>query len=91
MTDIRGGLPLPAFEALRRWHKRRKAIAKRRRAIAELGALDDRTLQDIGVNRRSIPELVDAQLRHEAEAETADPRPAPAAPVFAARPCTQPC
>ena len=89
MTDIRAGVPLSAFEALRRWHQRRQALAKRRWAIAELDRLDDRILQDIGVNRRAIPELVDAQLQ--AEAEAAQPRPAPAPPVFGARPCTQPC
>ncbi len=56
LSDIRGAVPLHAFEGLRRWQKRRKAIA-------ELGALDDRTLRDIGVSRGSIRELVDAQLR----------------------------
>ena len=84
MTDIRGGAPLRAFEGLRRWRHQGKMIAKRRKAIAELDALDDRTLQDIGVNRRSIRELVEAQLRPKAEtgAETdaAEPRPAPARP-----------
>ena len=89
MTDIRGGLPQRAFEGLRRWRRRGKATAYRRRAIAELVALDDRTLQDIGVNRRSIPELVDAQLH--AEAEATEPRPAPARPGLGARPCAQPC
>ena len=94
MTDVRGGLPLRTFEGLRRWRRRGKATAYRRRAIAELVALDDRTLQDIGVDRRSIPELVDAQLQ--AEAEAAEPRaalarPAPARPGLDARPCAQPC
>ncbi|MHA1152861.1 MAG: hypothetical protein ACTSQ7_09395 [Alphaproteobacteria bacterium] len=84
MTDIRAGVPLSAFEALRRWHQRRQANAKRRRAIAELDGLDDRILQDIGVNRRSIRDLVDAQLQ--AEAEAAEPRRS-----FGARPCAQPC
>ncbi len=95
MTGSRGGVLLHAFEGLRRWRRRGKAIAKRRWAIAELDALDDRTLEDIGVNRRSIRELVDAQLQAEAEtgAETdaADPRPAPARPALTARPCAQPC
>ncbi len=76
MTGTHGGVLLHAFKGLRRWRRRGKTIAKRRRAIAELDALDDRVLQDIGVNRRSIPELVDAQLRHEAEAGAPDPRPA---------------
>ncbi len=69
VTDILGGAPLRAFESLRRWRRRDKAGAERRRAIAELEGLDDRTLQDIGVNRRSIRELVDAQLQAEAQAE----------------------
>ena len=91
MTAIRGGAPLDAFEGLRRWHRRRQAVAKRRRAIAELDGLDDRVLQDIGVNRRSIPELVDAQLRLEAEADTADPRRTPDRPGFGVQACAQPC
>ncbi len=59
LSDIGGAVPLRALAGLRRWHKRRKAIT-------ELGALDDRTLQDIGVSRGEIRELVDAQLRFEA-------------------------
>ncbi len=76
MTEFRGAVVRGAFEGLRRWRRRDKAVANRRKAIAELDALDDRTLQDIGVNRRSIRDLVDAQLQAEdkAEAETADPR-----------------
>jgi uncharacterized protein YjiS (DUF1127 family) len=82
LSDIRGAVPLHAFAGPRRWHKRRKAIA-------ELGALDDRMLKDIGIGRGDIRGLVDAQLRHEAEAH----RPARARPVFGltARPCAQPC
>ena len=95
MTGIRRVVPPHAFEGLRRWRRRGKAIAKRRQAIAELDALGDRVLQDIGVNRRSIRELVDAQLQAEAEAvaaaEAAEPRPAPARPGFGPRPCSQPC
>ncbi len=88
MTDIRGAVVPRAFEGLRRWRRRDKAVADRRKAIAELDALDDRTLQDIGVDRRSIPELVDAQLQ--AEAQTAIPHPGIGARP-SARPCTQPC
>ncbi len=96
MTEIRGAVPLRAFEGLRRWRRKSEFAASRRRAIAELDALDDRTLQDIGVNRRAIPELVDAQLRAETEAaEAVNPRPASARPgngaPIGARPCTQPC
>ncbi len=56
LTDIGGAVPLHAFEGLRRWQKRRKAIA-------ELAALDNHMLRDIGISRGSIRELVDAQLR----------------------------
>ncbi len=88
LTDIGGAVPLRAFDGLRRWHKRRKAIA-------ELGALDDRMLKDIGVSRGAIRELVDAQFRQKAEtgAEAVAPglRPAPVGLGFAARPCAQPC
>ena len=87
MTDIRGAAVPRAIEGLRRWRRRDKAVADRRKAIAELEALDDRTLQDIGVDRRSIPELVDAQLQ--AEAKAAIPRSA--RPGIGARPGTQPC
>ena len=45
LTDIGGAVPLRAFDGLRRWHKRRKAIA-------ELSTLDDRTLRDL---QRSFP------------------------------------
>ena len=89
MTEFHGAVVRGAFEGLRRWRRRDKAVANRRKAIAELDALDDRTLQDIGVDRRSIPELVDAQFQ--AEAEAANPRPALARPGIGARPCTQPC
>ncbi len=92
LTDIGGAVPLRALEGLRHWHNRRKAIA-------ELGALDDRMLKDIGVSRGSIRELVDAQLRQRAgngaengaAAVAPDRRPAPVGFGFAARPCTQPC
>ncbi len=88
LTNIGGAVPLHAFARLRRWHKRRKAIT-------ELSTLDDRTLQDIGVSRGQIRELVDAQLRFDAEtgAETAapEPRPAPAGVGLATQPCVQPC
>ena len=89
MTDIHGAVVRGAFEGLCRWRRRDKAVANRRKAIAELDALDDRTLRDIGVDRRSIPELVDAQLH--AEAEASIPGPAAAHPGIDAQPCTQPC
>lgn len=91
MTEFRGAVVLRAFEGLRRWRHRDKAVADRSKAIAELDALDDRTLQDIGVDRRSIRELVDAQLQAEAKAEAAEPRRTSARPGIGARPCTQPC
>ncbi len=84
LTDIGGAVPLRALDGLRRWHQRRKAIA-------ELGALDDHILQDIGVSRGSIRELVDAQLRFQAAAVAVERRPAPVRPGFGTRPCVQPC
>lgn len=81
-------MPLRVFEDLRRWHRRRKAIA-------EVGALSDRILKDIGVSRGSIRELVDARLRPKAETKAEavawDRRPSPVGLGFSARPCTQPC
>ncbi len=49
----------------------RRAAQRRRKSIAEFGALDERTLKDIGVSRSEIRELVDTQIRFEAEAVTA--------------------
>ena len=51
MTEFRGAVVPRAVEGLRRWRRRDKAVADRRKAIAELDALDDRTLHDIGVDR----------------------------------------
>jgi uncharacterized protein YjiS (DUF1127 family) len=84
LSDIGGAVPPHPFQDLSRRHRRRERIA-------ELDALDDHILQDIGVNRRSIPELVDARLRLEAEADAADPRRAPDRSGFRAQPCEQPC
>ncbi len=81
VTEIYGG----AFESLRRWRHKSRMNAYRRHGIAELDGLDDRVLQDIGVDRRAIPELVDAQLQDEAGAAEV-PRSG-----FGARPCAQPC
>lgn len=39
-----------------------KATAKRHQAIAELNALDDAMLRDIGLNRAEIPAAVDGDL-----------------------------
>ncbi len=49
----------------------RRTAHRRRKSIAEFGALDERTLKDIGVSRREIRKLVDAQIRFEAEAVAA--------------------
>ncbi len=56
LADIRGAVPLHPFEDLGRWQKRRKAIA-------ELGTLDNRMLRDIGISRGEIRDVVDAQLQ----------------------------
>ncbi len=58
VTDIGGAVPLRAFDALRHWRRRGKAYR-------ELNALDNRVLKDIGIDRGSIRELVDAQLQAE--------------------------
>ena len=55
VTDIGGAVPLRAFQAVRHWRRRGKAYR-------ELNALDNRILKDIGIDRGSIRELVDAQL-----------------------------
>lgn len=66
------------------WLQRLKAELKRaairRQTIAQLAALDDRLLRDIGVERAAIPEMVDARLEGRSptwhlEALLADPRP----------------
>ena len=59
LSDIGGAVPLHGFETLRRWQKRRKAVA-------ELSVLGDHILRDIGISRGSIREAVDAQLRSQA-------------------------
>jgi uncharacterized protein YjiS (DUF1127 family) len=59
LTDIGGAVPLHAFEDLRRWRRRS-------RAITELGALNNHLLSDIGIDRNHIPETVDAMLQTEA-------------------------
>ncbi len=63
LADIGGAVPLHAFEGLRRWRRRSKAIA-------ELGALNSHILRDIGVSRGSIREVVDAMLQAETRLRT---------------------
>ena len=60
-----------AAAAIVRWHKRRIAIR-------QLMALDDRTLQDIGVCRGDIYSVADERLKHsggEARPISTPPRP----------------
>ncbi len=60
-----------AAARITRWHKRRPAIR-------QLMALDDRTLQDIGVCRGDIHSVVDERLEHsggEARPTSNPPRP----------------
>ncbi len=61
-----------AWRALARWHRRR-------RAMAELGALNDRALKDIGVSRGEIYARVEEVLEAEARRReiAADVRPLP--------------
>ncbi len=63
LTDVGGAVPLHAFDGLRRWRRRN-------RAITELGALNNRMLRDIGIDRSHIQETVDAMLQAETEART---------------------
>ncbi len=63
LTDIGGAVPLHAFEGLRRWRRRN-------RAITELGAFNDHLLRDIGIDRNLIPGAVDAMLRAETGVRT---------------------
>ena len=63
LTDVGGAVPLHAFEGLRRWRRRN-------RAITELGALNNRLLRDIGIDRNHIRETVDAMLQAERGART---------------------
>ena len=63
LTDIGGAVPLGAFEGLRRWRRRSKAIA-------EIDALDNRMLKDIGIERNRIRESVDALLQAETGGRT---------------------
>ena len=63
LTDIGGAVPLRAFEGLHRWRRRN-------RAISELGALNNRMLRDIGIDRNHIQETVDALLQAETGARS---------------------
>ncbi len=63
LADIGGAVPLHAFEGLRRWRRRN-------RAITELGALNNRLLRDIGIDRSHIQETVDAMLQAETGVRT---------------------
>ncbi len=56
LADIGGAVPLHLFAGLRRWQKRRKAMT-------ELGALDNRLLRDLGIRRGQIRDVVTAQLQ----------------------------
>ena len=58
-----------------------KRAATRRQTIAQLAALDDRMLRDIGIERATIVEMVDARLEGRSptwqlEKAPAEPRPA---------------
>lgn len=52
-----------AMAALRRLRERLVRARKRRIAINDLSRLDDRQLDDIGLRREQIPELVCRQTR----------------------------
>lgn len=71
--------PYPA-SWLQRLGSELKRAATRRQTIAQLAALDDRLLRDIGIERAAIPEMVDARLEGRSptwrlESALTDPRP----------------
>lgn len=45
-----------------RLHQKIRSLIKVRRAMRELGSLDDRTLEDLGVSRSSIRAAVEGRL-----------------------------
>ncbi len=57
-------LIMNVYRHLRQWHKRRKAIR-------ELAALDDRLLNDIGIERSEIERLVDGRAKSSPSAAAA--------------------
>jgi len=57
-------LIMNVYRHLRQWHKRRKAIR-------ELAALDDRLLNDIGIERSEIERLVDDRAKSSPSAAAA--------------------
>lgn len=57
----------PVVLAFRRLRDRAMRARQRRAAIADLSRLDDRLLQDIGIRRERITELVDENLRRSAD------------------------
>lgn len=59
-----------------------KRAATRRQTIAQLAALDDRLLRDIGIERASIPEMVDARLAGRNPTWRLEGAPADARPGF---------
>ncbi len=81
LRRILGGLrQLPA-----RWGRWRR----RRVAIRELSAMPDALLQDIGVDRGRIPDVVDSHLRHERAVPEAKPAcTAPGSMLLSRRPAT---
>lgn len=57
-------LIINVYRNLRQWHRRRKAIR-------ELAALDDRLLNDIGIERSEIERLVDGRTKSSPSAAAA--------------------
>jgi len=61
-----GGRAAGILEPLRRAGRYLAAAHRRRNAIEELSRLDDRQLDDIGVRRDQIPEVVDRAIERTA-------------------------
>ena len=62
VESSRSAHPYPATWISRLGSEVRRAAA-RRQSIAQLNALDDRILQDIGIERATITEMVDARMQ----------------------------
>ncbi len=99
VADIAGGAPLRSIETgVSRLIEGFRAARRRRAAIGELSALNDYTLNDIGLHRSQIRSVVHEMTRTAesakgpaSESRKRAGRPALADTFLGARPCAQPC